>query len=61
MRQMQIAILFWALAAFIAALLNIGNAVGDALWRGGMAALVIDIVLIMLWPGNKAPSPETKT
>ena len=61
MRQMQIAILFWALAAFIGALLNIGNEMGETLWRGGMAGLVIDIVLIMLWPGKNTPSPEPKS
>ena len=59
MRQLQVVILALALAALIAALFFIGAEMGDALWRAGIAGLLLDIVVMKLWPtsprGMKAP------
>ena len=62
MRQAQVGILVLAWAALIAALFFIGKDThwGLTLWRIGTATLLLDIVLIMLWPtspeGARAPS-----
>ena len=48
MRYLQIVL-------FIGAALSlyfIKSALGDVLWRAGMATLLFDIVCIMLWPVN---------
>jgi len=59
MRQLQVVILVLALAALIAALFFVGKNTGDTLWRVGIASLLLDIVVIKLWPtspgGVKAP------
>ena len=59
MRQLQVVILVLALAALIAALFFVGTDTGDALWRAGIAGLLLDIVVMKLWPtsprGMKAP------
>ncbi len=60
MRQLQVGTLVVALAALIAALFFIGTGTGLDLWRIGIASLLIDIVVIKLWPtfpkGARAPS-----
>ena len=60
MRRLQVSIFVLALAALIAALFFIGTVMGDALWRAGIAGLLLDIVVIKLWPtspgGANAPS-----
>lgn len=52
MRQLQVGILVLALAALFAALFFIGSDMGDVLWRLAIAALLIDIVLMKLWPAS---------
>jgi len=54
MRQLQVGIFVLALAAFIIALFFIGSDTGDALWRAGVAGLLLDIVAIKLWPAHPA-------
>ncbi len=49
MRYFQVFLFVLALLAFVAAAFFIGSDTGDALWRGGGAALLLDIVCIMLW------------
>jgi hypothetical protein len=50
MRYIQVILFFAAVLAFIVSLFFIGSVIGDALWRAGMAILLLDIVGIMLWP-----------
>ncbi len=50
MRILQIALLWLALVVFMAALSFAGTGTGDVLWRVGVAALLVDVVAIMLWP-----------
>jgi Na+-translocating ferredoxin:NAD+ oxidoreductase RnfD subunit len=60
MRRLQVVLLVLALAALIAALFFVGTDTGDALWRAGIASLLLDIVVIKLWPtspeGARVPS-----
>jgi len=60
MRWLQLALLFIALVAFIAALFFIGDDAGDALWRLGVAVLLLDVVCIMLWPRSQQGKQESK-
>lgn len=57
MRQLQVGIFFLAVVAFIAALFFIGSDTGGDLWRGGVAALLVDLVLMKLWPARPASAP----
>ena len=50
MRQVQVGFLVLGLAAFVAAAFFIGKDTGLDLWRVGVAVLLFDAVLIMLWP-----------
>ena len=54
MRQLQVGIFVLALAAFITSVFFIGSDTGDALWRAGVAGLLIDMVAIKLWPAHPA-------
>jgi hypothetical protein len=53
MRYFQVSLFILALAAFVAALFFVGSGTGDTLWRAGIAALMLDIVCMMLWPKPK--------
>jgi hypothetical protein len=50
MRKFQIAVFVLATAALVAAACCIGKEVGNELRRAGMAALLFDVVCILLWP-----------
>ncbi len=50
MRQIQITIFVVGLISFIAALFFIGQVMGDALWRTGVACMLTDIALMKLFP-----------
>lgn len=52
MRYFQIAIFFLATLFFLSAIYFIKSAMGEILWRAGMATLLFDIVCIMLWPNK---------
>ncbi len=52
MRQLQVGILVVAFAALFAALFFIGTDTGLDLWRVGIAVLLLDIVVIKLWPNS---------
>jgi hypothetical protein len=58
MRIVQIALLCLALVVFVAALFFAGTSTGDVLWRVGVAALLVDVVCIMLWPRAPARDPR---
>ena len=38
------------LLSFVAALFFIGTGTGDALWRAGVAIMLIDLTCINIWP-----------
>jgi len=50
MRVLQVIFLLAGVGAFLAALFTAGSVLGDILWRAGVAVLLADVVLIMLWP-----------
>jgi hypothetical protein len=50
MRILQVAGFVLGVAAFLAAALYTGTNMGETLWKTGMAVLVSDIVLVLLWP-----------
>lgn len=58
MRFVQLLVFFVGLAAFLAAGFFAGTSTGDTLWRVGVAALLLDVVCIMLWP---VPTLKGKT
>ena len=50
MRRFQIAMFALGVVALLTSAAFVGSVVGDALWRAGVAAFLLDIVCIMLWP-----------
>jgi len=50
MRAFQVALFVVAAVVFVASAAFVGSVAGDALWRAGVAALLLDAVCIMLWP-----------
>jgi hypothetical protein len=52
MRTLQVVVFGLGLASFVAAIFFIGDGMGDVLWRGGVATLLIDLVLVKLWPAS---------
>jgi F0F1-type ATP synthase assembly protein I len=53
MRIFQIVVFVLASISFLIALYYAGRQTGDSFWKGGMAAMIGDIVLILLWPTGK--------
>jgi hypothetical protein len=53
MRTLQIVLFVIGLTAFLAAIFFIGADMGQTLWRTGVAALLADIVCLMLWPSPR--------
>jgi uncharacterized RDD family membrane protein YckC len=54
MRRLHVALFVLAVLLLLAALPFVGGVAGDALWRAAIAALLLDVVCIMLWPGARA-------
>jgi len=54
MRRLQVGLFVLALVLLVTALGFVGNVVGDALWRAGIAALLVDLVCMRLWPSAPA-------
>ena len=50
MRVLQIAVFVVGLLTFFAALAVAGDEMGDILWRVGVAFMLIDLVIMRLWP-----------
>ena len=50
MRKLQIIVLAMGILSLLAAIPFIGTDAGDALYKAGGAALLADVVCIMLWP-----------
>lgn len=57
MRRLQTVLFLLAIVVFLGAIPFAGSVMGDVLWRAGIAALLVDVVSVMLWPGR--PGPET--
>jgi hypothetical protein len=58
MRRFQVGLLVLGALSLLGAVPFIGGVAGDALWRAGVAILLLDVVLILLWPrpaGNPKP------
>jgi len=53
MRQTQIGVFVLGLISLLAAAVFVGQQTGDTLWRAGIAAMLIDIVFMNLWPSSK--------
>lgn len=53
LRQVEFGVFSLGLASFVAAAFFIGQETGDALWRIGVAAMLLDIVFMKLWPSTK--------
>jgi len=53
MRIFQIAVFVLASLSFLAALYYTGTNTGESLWKGGMAGMIADIVLLLLWPTRR--------
>jgi hypothetical protein len=53
MRVSQIVVFVLASVSFLLSLFFVGQNAGDAFWRGGMAGMIGDIVLILLWPDRR--------
>jgi membrane protein YdbS with pleckstrin-like domain len=50
MRWLQIAFFLLGTIAFLTSLFFIGRQTGQDLWRAGIAFMLGDVVVIMLWP-----------
>lgn len=53
MRQVQIGIFAIGLVSFVASAFFVGGEMGDTLWRTGVAAMLLDMVFMRLWPALK--------
>ena len=53
MRIFQIVVFVLASVSFLVALYFAGTNTGDSFWKGGMAGMIGDIVLILLWPTGR--------
>ena len=53
MRQFQITLFILATASLIASAFELGPNSGDYLLSAGIAALLVDVVCIQLWPSAK--------
>ncbi len=54
MRFLEVLAFFLALIALVAALITAGTTLGDIFWRVGIAVLLVDIVMMMLWPPSQS-------
>ncbi len=50
MRWLQITVFLLGIVAFLTSLFFIGSQTGEDLWRAGVAFMLGDAVLILLWP-----------
>jgi len=50
MRAIQVVLFAAGVICFAAALFFVGQVAGDALWRAGVAFLLIDVACAKLWP-----------
>lgn len=56
MRNLQVALFGLGVAALLAAIPFVGAVAGDALWRAGVATLLVDVVCLQLWPRARPAS-----
>jgi len=53
MRKAQVGVFVLGVLSFLASVFFIGQGLGDTLWRAGVAAMLIDLVFVTLWPCAK--------
>ena len=53
MRLVQTSLFILAVLCLLTSVAFIGGAMGDVLWRAGVAALMTDIACILLWPSQR--------
>lgn len=54
MRALQVTLFALGTLAFLVALAVAGSELGDILWRVGIAVMLIDLVMMKLWPAASA-------
>jgi len=54
MRIVQISLCALAILAFLVAAVFVGDVLGDVFGRSGIAVLVVDLVVMQLWPTTAA-------
>jgi hypothetical protein len=50
MRNLQFGIFVLGVVSFLASAFFVGQGMGDTLWRVGVAAMLVDLVCLRLWP-----------
>jgi hypothetical protein len=55
MRTVQLGLFILGVLSFLASAFVIGQVMGDVLWRAGVAAMLVDLVCLRLWPVAKNP------
>ena len=58
MRKLQIVLFVLGIIAFLIAAFVAGSPDGDTLWRAGVALLLADVVLYLLWPTRPRHAPS---
>lgn len=59
MRTLQLILFVLGVLSLAAALPFVGAVAGDALWRAGIAVLLLDVVCILLWARPPA-APDSR-
>lgn len=54
MRNLQIVLFILGILSFVVAAVVAGSMLGDILWRVGVGALLVDLVMMKLWPTEAA-------
>lgn len=54
MRRFKVGLFVLALLLLVASPAFVGGVAGDALWRAGVAVLLVDLVCMRLWPSVPA-------
>jgi hypothetical protein len=55
MRIVQILIFVFGVLSFLASVFFVGQGMGDTMWRAGVAAMLVDLVFVRIWPASKKP------
>lgn len=58
MRILEQGLFVLGVVAFLASAVVAGSVLGDIFWRAGIALMLIDLVLIRLWPEKRGAEAE---
>lgn len=58
MRTLQVGIFVTGCIAFLVSVVFMGGWVGDALWRTGVAAMLVVVAMRALWPAGRQTGTE---